>query len=185
MMSRKRCTHCDVIRDRSSFLLRGRVLRTCSVCRRQDHDRRCGISRTRVPKPPPPPTVRVTIIDHPRGYHPESYHDARDLYDATHAEATARRWMIGADPRVNWCVVHEHAARMDCDDCILEAAAWQSARKHAQTLAKLSVVAQTPEPDEVNPMPSGWSGHRPETGWRPWKVAQPEPELLVYRRDWT
>jgi hypothetical protein len=139
--TRKRCRHCHATKSITEFRQGRRLYSGCHSCRAADREyKQTGVYVRVIPPPPDASVVRVTMLDYPRKCRRNSTPlTQRREYDTLHAECLKRHWMIGADLRVNWCIVHRHAARSWCDDCLDEATAWQSEQKVARQIEALAL----------------------------------------------
>ena len=79
---------------------------------------------------------RVTIRDHPRVFCSPTQRSpkAQAFYKTFHDKATAEGWVVGGDPRIDWCLRHDRRTetRLDksyCDACEEEATSFLSAGK--------------------------------------------------------
>ena len=145
----------------------GQRVRTCQRCRDRAqriesvayNRRQAEAARRKLREFVPASVAHVTLADHPRKYNIRPDHGDVEGYDATYRECARQQWMIGADPLVNWCTRHNHKARLECDDCLREAAAWQAARR---IRLSIEALAKLTEPEPVLVMtPRGAGGHKP------------------------
>ena len=176
-----RCVKCERTYSTDQFRTEdGRLRKTCKRCRERAKVQYAQDAAIRAGRPCTIPTV--TMQDHPRKYFPQG---DRASYDALHQECLARGWVLGADPTVNWCLIHQHKARLECDDCLREATAWQGARKHAETLGKLHALTQTEarvrEDRIVDPMPPRGFGGKHPNGWKARAFGAVEDSLRIYQ----
>lgn len=177
MIGTSRCNICHSRRPSELFVgKQGQRTKTCQPCRTRatlQDAVRCG-------RRPRPDRTRITIADHPRGYHPTTARDhGRAAYDDLHAACVKYKWSLGVDFRVNWCVRHDHEVRYDCDNCLREAVLWQSEWKATNERRKLLAVELTKAAELVNPRSQGCVTRPKPRAWQ--KECLPmEDELRIY-----